>query len=142
MTLILGYVFPGRPSSDDVLRVYAPAGESYRIDWGLGYGTQSGKVASGDAYVDYTIPGELLDTGDISIGIDAGSNLTHVEQEEVVLGAVLYIDKKSVDCDGAPNAVNVNWNSYEEQGGPITRMTCGTYKWSGIFPDPLSWIGL
>ena len=142
VTLLLGYLFPWPSPTGEVLRVEAPEGEPFQIDWGIGAGTQRGEVPTGSEYVDHTIPTEIAESDDLFISIRAGSALTYVGQEEVNVGAILYVDGKYADCSESIDEVGVNWSSYEELGGTGVRVACGSYRWADLFPDPLSWVGL
>lgn len=147
-TFALAYLFPWTPPVAEnaprgaVLRVTAPEGAPYEITWGTSWESQRDKVPSGDAYVDYAVPDEAVDGDRIVASVETGFLIAGRPVEDVDLGAVLFVNGEYADCNGGSGSVDIDWSTYDGQGFALTRTTCGTHRWGGLFPDPLSWVGL
>ncbi len=148
-TFTLSFLFPWPPPvagdapGGAVLRVTAPAGEPYEITWGSAWESHRGKVPAGDAYVDHAVPYEAWDGDGIEASVESGllvSGTTPVD--DVDLGVVLFVDGEYAQCEGGSNSADIYWSEYDGTGGGLTRTLCGTHRWGGLFPDPLSWVGL
>jgi len=140
--LILGFLFPWEPPraagapDEAVLRVEAPEGEEYRIEWGSGFGTETDKGEEVDpelGYRDYPVQAEAIDrSGYYHITVYAGDERTYpAGKRDVPLGAVLFVSGEYAHCQGGhTGALHLNWHPGEGLGQPMKRMTCGSHRYA------------
>jgi hypothetical protein len=109
--LTLGFLFPWEPPLEEgapdkaVLRVIAPEGEPYRIEWGTGFSRETVEGEEVDpelGYRDYPVHPKAVDkSGSYTIWVRAGDEERYRSgNDDIPLGALLFIDGKYADCEG------------------------------------------
>jgi hypothetical protein len=145
IVLGLGFLFPWEPPvaedapQEAVLRVLAPEGETYRIEWGRGFSkeiVEGEQVDPGLGYRDHPVQADAVDRyGGYNISVYAGDERTHpAGDDEVPLGAVLFVSGEYKYCKGAQSgALHLNWTPGEAAGGPaLQRMICGSHRYAPL----------
>jgi hypothetical protein len=137
--LALGLFFPWEPPVADeapegaVLRVIAPEHETYRIVWGSGFSTATDEAETIDpelGYRDYPVRAAARDrSGNYNISVYAGDKDTHpAGDEEVPLGAVLFISGKYAQCEGGRGFVDPDWSPRHGLDSPLMRILCASHR--------------
>lgn len=149
--ILLAILFPWEPPraydapQKAVVRVIAPEGKFYVIDWGYGESTSS-SVEEG-RYRDHPLPERAMRShggGTELITVDkatlAGDSLdsaagNNAEPWEGEIYAILYIDGGAVSCDSGGSrgtSASVSWDGHGSDG--LVRRICNGYRyWSYLF---------
>jgi hypothetical protein len=138
--LVLGFLFPWEPPRAEdapreaVLRVLAPEGEPYDIQWGSGFSkeNQEGEMVDPNlGYRDYPVrdQAKTYDSSGFEIVIEASGGRPGGYREEVSLGAVLFVEGEYAYCRGDQGEIFLNWRPGQGNSAPITRMLCGSHRY-------------
>jgi hypothetical protein len=137
--LALGVFFPWEPPvAEDapegaVLRVIAPEHETYRIVWGSGFSTATDEGETIDpelGYRDYPVRAAARDDfGNYNISVYAGDKDTYpTGNDEVSLGAVLFVSGKYAECRGGGGDIRPNWSPREGLDSQPKRILCASHR--------------
>jgi hypothetical protein len=114
----------------------APEDQTYYIRWGTGASTEyvGEKVDPELGYRDYPVPRIASDNyGRYDIRIVAGDKYAHrPEDQEVPLGAILFLYGEYVACQGGRDTLYFSWQPGASFSPPITRMLCGSHRYAPL----------
>ncbi len=141
--LTLGFLNPWEPPvaegapSEAVLRVLVPEGETYRVVWGQGFAQETvegGPQDPNTGYRDHPAPDEALDgNGGIHATIYVGANdYNQVGNDELGVGAVLFVSGQYAECKGGKARVYINWRPSDGLDSGINRMICGSHRYARL----------
>ena len=139
----LGFLFPWEPPRAEdaprqaVLRVLAPEGEPYDIQWGYGFSQENveGEVVDPElGYRDYPVRDQAVayNGRGFNILIEASGGKPGGYREEVSLGAVLFVEGEYAACRGDQGEIYLNWMSGQSYSPPIQRMICGSHRYAPL----------
>ena len=124
--------------SDAVLRVSAPEGETYRVQWGFGplTETEEGTIDPDLGYQDHQAnPRGVGPSGEFDVTVLAGTEDTYPMGEPgTEVGAVLFVSGEAETCVRGEGTTNLRW---KPQGGPpnplarpFEQLECESYAYS------------
>lgn len=130
-------VSQGAPSGA-VVRVSAPEGEPYRVEWGSGLlpPTETGTIDPELGYRDHPVNPRAVDpTGGFHVTVYAGSGDPYpLGDPGKGVGAVLFASGSYAACEQAEQSVRLDWAPQEEGfdllGGLRRKAYCGSYMYS------------
>lgn len=125
----------GAPSRA-VVRVSAPEGEPYRIEWGSGLlpPTKSGTIDPELGYWDHPVNPRAADpSGSIRVTVYAGDGDPYpLGDPGKEIGAVLFASGEYAICNRAEQSVRLDWVPRDEGFDPIgtlrKKANCGSYR--------------
>jgi hypothetical protein len=121
-----------------VLRVLAPEGEPYDIQWGGGFSKEDleGEVVDPKlGYRDYPVRDEAVSRGPsegFDIKIEASGGKPGGYRQEVPLGTVLFVEGEYAECHGGTGNIYIFWKGHKDFGPTMTRMLCGSHRYAPL----------
>ena len=127
----------GAPS-EAVVRVSAPEGEPYRVEWGSGPlpPTEAGTIDPGLGFRDHPVNPRAVDTyGGFRVTVYAGDGDPYpLGDPGKEVGAVLFASGEYATCERAEESVRLGWapggEGLDPLGGLSKKATCGSYWFS------------
>lgn len=127
----------GAPS-EAVVRVSAPEGEPYRVEWGSGPlpPTEVNTIDSGLGYRDHPVNPRAVDPyGGFRVTVYAGNGDPYpLGDPGKEVGAVLFTSGEYATCERAEESVRIEWTpqggGFDLLGGLRRKATCGSYRFS------------